>query len=190
MMDRKIIVALGDSITYGYPYTPNESWVYRVAGRCGQQIINQGICGDTTGDMAARFARDVLPLKPDAVILLGGANDIFSCLDLGTMTENMAGMVYQAEQQGILPILGLPTPCDFDEKNQLSEFRLWIIEFACEQSLPVIDFYTHLLSDKGKFVDGLAVDGIHPSLQGYKRMAEIAAPVLDSLVLRKQETQD
>lgn len=186
MMGPKVIVALGDSITYGYPYTPNESWVQQVASRCGQQIVNRGVCGDTTGGMAARFTSDVLRIKPKSVILLGGANDIFSYIQLAIMRENMADMVQLAEQQGILPILGLPTPCDFDEKGQLSQFRQWLAEFASTKSLPVIDFYTPLLSCNGKFADGLAIDGIHPSLQGYERMADIAVAVLDNLTLGKQ----
>ncbi len=190
MMEPKVIVALGDSITYGYPYTPKESWVYLLAGRCGQQLINQGVCGDTTGGMAARFTRDVLRIKPDAVILLGGANDILSYLELEMMKQNMTDMVCRAEQQEILPILGLPTPCNFAEENQLNEFRLWLVEFAYAKSRPVIDFYTPLRGCKGKFAAGLAVDGIHPSIKGYQRMAESAVTVLDNLGLLSRKAQD
>ena len=182
-MDFPQIVALGDSITYGFPYTPMESWVHLAAAQCGLNISNQGMCGGTTGGMAARFNRDVLALKPQAVILLGGANDVFSYIELAAMQENMADMVSMAEQQGILPILGLPTPCDYDEEIQLAEFRCWLKKFAQTKTLPVIDFYTPLLGKKGKFDAGMAVDGIHPTIKGYECMAEAAVIILENLAI-------
>lgn len=64
-------VALGDSITYGYPFTPQESWVEILRQRTGWKVINAGISGDTLGDMAGRLNRDVLVHNPQVVMLLG-----------------------------------------------------------------------------------------------------------------------
>ena len=38
-----VIVALGDSLTYGYPYSPGSSWVGLAAKELGITIYNRGI---------------------------------------------------------------------------------------------------------------------------------------------------
>ncbi len=70
-----VTVALGDSLTYGYPYSPGSSWVSLAAKKLGITIYNRGINGDTSLDMLARLEPDVLSLHPDIVIILAGSND-------------------------------------------------------------------------------------------------------------------
>jgi len=51
------IVAMGDSITQGYPFTNQESWVEYLAQELKFQVLNQGICGDFTSGMCPAFPR-------------------------------------------------------------------------------------------------------------------------------------
>src|SRR5271157_3199088 len=64
------VVFMGDSITDGWgrnvkvPFFP------------GKPYINRGISGQTTAQMLLRFYPDVVALKPQAVLILAGTNDI------------------------------------------------------------------------------------------------------------------
>ena len=71
MTGRKAIVCLGDSITYGFPFGPEASWVELSAKALGLNMINMGANGDTTRAMRRRFKRDVTGLDPAYVIIMG-----------------------------------------------------------------------------------------------------------------------
>jgi lysophospholipase L1-like esterase len=42
----------------------------------GFQVVNRGISGETTAQMAPRFERDVIALKPQTVVIEAGINDL------------------------------------------------------------------------------------------------------------------
>ena len=42
----------------------------------GAQVVNRGISGETTAQMALRFERDVIALKPQIVVIQAGINDL------------------------------------------------------------------------------------------------------------------
>ena len=71
------LICIGDSLTFGYGVRPSQRWTRLCAQETGWEIVNEGISGDTTGGMLARFSADVLPERPDAVLMMGGANDRF-----------------------------------------------------------------------------------------------------------------
>lgn len=58
------IACIGDSITYGFPYNPEQSWVYLASKSTKLNLLNIGVNGDTTGKMAYRFSNDVLNINP------------------------------------------------------------------------------------------------------------------------------
>lgn len=176
------IVALGDSITYGFPYTPQNSWVHLLAEKLGVEMINRGICGDTTGGMAARFRRDVLRDQPSAVILLGGANDILNYLTVESVMDHLKDLIHMSTAAGIKPIAALPTPCDYaEEGKELAILREQIRRLTIDESLLLIDFFQPLAASNGNFQRGLSIDGIHPSREGYRVMALAAAKTLQPL---------
>lgn len=74
----KKIVALGDSLTYGYMISPGSKWV-DIINRSQNEfnILNRGINGDTVRNMSRRLASDVVAYKPDSALIWGGANDFY-----------------------------------------------------------------------------------------------------------------
>jgi len=79
----------------------------------GQPYINRGISGQTTPQMLVRMYPDVIDLKPAAVIVLAGTNDIAH--NTGPMTaemieENIMAMTELAQHHGIKVILCSVTP--------------------------------------------------------------------------------
>ncbi len=176
------IVAVGDSLTYGYPYPPDYSWV-RIAGdRLGMRIVNKGVCGETTGDMLRRFAVDVAALGPDYVIISGGSNDAFLGLTAAEVAGNVAAMADAARSGGIKAIIGLPSPVDYPEESLLAEYRRRLRSFAAENALPVLDFHAALVDPAGGLRRGLHTDGVHPNEDGYGLMAAAAVAALEEIL--------
>ncbi len=176
----QLITAIGDSITEGFPFRREDSWVELAARELGIDIVNRGVCGDLTRDMLRRFPQDVLGLNPTHVIIMGGTNDAFARLPLSTVSANYQAMVELSCKNNILPIFGLPVPSIFPEdEGFLSDYREWLEEYAQAEDIPVIDFYSPFnrafRTGKGRELLG---DGVHPSLAGYRLMAKTAFQVL------------
>ncbi len=166
--------ALGDSITYGFPFSTSMSWVAVVEEREGVTIINCGMCGDITANMVYRFDYDVLPHRPDYLIILGGANDAYSGIAAEKVAGNIEKICSKSRMENIEPVIGLPTPvAEYYIERVLKSYRSLMKAIARDNGYRVIDFYSALLDPAtGGPAAGLTVDGVHPSIEGYERMAE------------------
>jgi lysophospholipase L1-like esterase len=97
--DPKRVVFMGDSITdfWGLAeYFP------------GKPYVNRGIGGQTTPQMVVRMYPDVIDLKPAAVIILAGTNDIARNTGISTaemVQQNIMAMTMMAQQAGIKVVL-------------------------------------------------------------------------------------
>lgn len=181
------IVAIGDSITYGYPYAPALSWFNLAAERFRLEYVNQGINGDTTDGMLSRFDRDVLRHKPSHVIIMGGSNDAYGGSDTSQVADNIQTMAQLALQSGATPVIGLPIPCnDSYEESLLGQYREQMRHYADCSGIAYIDFHKAMVDASGvRIKDGLHCDGIHPSKAGYRVMAGVAAEILARLLDRR-----
>ena len=88
------VVLMGDSIT--------ESWSDAGVGGFfpGRPYVNRGISGQTTAQMLVRFRPDVIALKPEAVVILAGTNDIAGntgVTPLPAVEDNLASMAELAD---------------------------------------------------------------------------------------------
>jgi acyl-CoA thioesterase-1 len=190
-----IIVALGDSLTYGYPYSPGSSWVSLAAEELALTIHNRGVNGETSLEMQARLESDVLALKPDAVIILAGSNDALGLREVITWDRTRQALQAMARRikadRGEV-IFVLPPPVD----EPLAEARLkiqrkWLQEEAALKDLRLLDFYTPLLAESGFGIKPeLTVDGLHPNKNGYKVLAQAAVAGLRRLKLGGLMTQN
>lgn len=176
----KKIVAIGDSLTYGFPYWPKLSWVQLVGKELGISIINKGINGNTTGQMRARFEEAVCRQHPSHVIIMGGTNDACGRLEAEEVEGNIRSMVEISLEQGIVPILGLPIPCNYPEDEQMLRlYRADMRDIAFNYNLSVIDFFTAFLKSESNQADiSLYADVLHPNERGYQVMAANAVKVL------------
>jgi O-acetyl-ADP-ribose deacetylase (regulator of RNase III) len=191
MTGRDTIVCLGDSITYGFPFGPDASWVGLSAKALGINLINKGANGDTTRGMSMRFNRDVTSFNPAYVIIMGGANDAFMGYSLEKFQRNITDMAAEAANNGICPVIGLPAPINLggfvtDEVGiascELECFRNWAEEFAADEELPVLDFYTPLLDPESGGADpAYFCDEAHPSKNGYIALGRASELVLSKL---------
>src|SRR5258708_9662423 len=101
------VVFMGDSITDGWQQ-PRYGGFFP-----GKPYVDRGISGQTTPQMLVRFRPDVSDLKPKAVVILAGTNDIAE--NTGPMTDeaierNLESMADLAKAHGIKVILSSITP--------------------------------------------------------------------------------
>jgi lysophospholipase L1-like esterase len=180
------IICLGDSLTYGFGVRRGEDWVSLSASATGQNLINKGVCGDTTGGMLARLDTDVLSQKPGAVILMGGSNDILTSGTDAYARSNMAAMIQQSSTVGVSVLVGIPIPSDPESVragwNELADFaqanrifRLyaqWLRKYCGIFSTPVVDF-AGLFEVPDGVRKELYLDGLHPNIAGHTAMANL-----------------
>ncbi|MDD4237303.1 MAG: macro domain-containing protein [Desulfotomaculaceae bacterium] len=187
---RDQVVCLGDSITYGYPYGPESSWVAFSSKLVGLSLVNEGMNGDSSRGMLERLQYDVLQTTPAYVIILGGANDVLLGSNLEELQYNIKVMAAKAFEAGICPVLGMPPPAllsgGFVPASLAGKLAVamenigcWIRAFAEQEQLPVLDFYTPMLDPQtGKANLHYYTDGAHPNQKGYRELARAATQVL------------
>jgi acyl-CoA thioesterase-1 len=168
------IVCLGDSITWGFPWGPKESWVKMLADSIDGEVINQGINGNSTSDMLMRFKSSVLKYNPTHVIIMGGINDVISGESFDRICWNINQMAEKAIENKIEVILGIPTAVDDPHwERLLVRIRKWMIELCQQKGLKYIDFSRAFYDDQGNIKTELLLpDGGHPDRAGYKALFE------------------
>lgn len=183
--DPKRVVFYGDSITDGWrlaEYFPNKPYV------------NRGIGGQTTSQMLVRLFPDVIDLKPGAMILLAGTNDIArntGPVTLKMIAENVQAMTELAQLHGIKVILCALLPIsDYTQANRtiarppadILKLNAWLKEYAAKVKAGFVDYHKALLDEKGFLKDGFARDGLHPNDKGYQVMAPLAQQAIDQML--------
>jgi len=169
------VVCIGDSLTFGYPFDPDESWVSRGAIDVPDApvLINRGVNGDTSLKILRRFRRDVLRFDPAAVILTVGTNDACMEIDEDVFMDRIAQCCEIAMEAGIECVIGLPIPAlDGLIEDNLSVLRQALKHYCEAQGLKMIDFYTPFMTHGTDRMYELFVDGVHPSDLGYQIMSD------------------
>ena len=151
MSKEKVLVLFGDSLT---DYFPMELFKDVEA-----QVYNRGEAGNTVPEMAARAEMDVVSLRPDLVLMQGGANDYLLPFYRGA--EVIAGQLLRTAERIL-------------EKAVNSE-----IERLCgEKEIPYVDVYRELIGEDGELPLSYTVDGVHLSREGYKQVWKVLSQVL------------
>ena len=112
------ILCLGDSLTYGFGLPRGLVWTALCAAQTGAELLGRGVNGNTTGGMLAVLPDLLVREHPDAVLLMGGTNDIAYGGDLAGARANMGAMAHLIIARGGLPLIGIcllytsPSPRD------------------------------------------------------------------------------
>ncbi len=181
------IVCLGDSLTYGFGVRRSKVWTKIAQDKLNMEIINEGVSGDTTNGMMARFHSAVYEKSPEAVLIMGGVNDLIVGADLGIVKSNIMAMAHQSIAKYIDPIIGIPTKIyaeavrddwaafsDFNRVSQeLEKYQQWIMDFCKTFNIKYIDFYSEFENIAGIEAKGLYVDGLHFNEKGNEILADI-----------------
>ena len=174
------VVFMGDSIT--------EGWFDKRPGFFTSGRIDRGIGGQTTSQMVLRMMSDVVALRPRAVHIMGGTNDIAE--NTGPMTpqmseNNIRAMADIAQRQGIKTMIASVPPAGsfswapkVETRNAIAELNRRLKRLAQDTGATWVDYHPVLDDGSGAMKAGLADDGVHPTEAGYDAMATVIEPIL------------
>ncbi|MDE3197112.1 MAG: SGNH/GDSL hydrolase family protein [Acidobacteriota bacterium] len=181
------VVFLGDSITD----------IWKLAQYFpGKPYINRGISGQTTPQMLVRMYEDVINLKPAAMILLAGTNDIARNTGPETaemIEENIMAMTELAQHHGIKVILCSVMPVADYGPRKMTEGRpptdilklnAWMKEYAAKNHAIYCDYFAAMVAENGLLKEGISRDGLHPNAQGFEIMAPLAAAAIEKALTK------
>ena len=158
------ILAFGDSLTYGFGASPEESYPALLSILSAHKIINAGVNGDTSADGLRRLAPYLEDKSVSLMILCFGGNDILQKKSMSALKQNLKTMIQMAKAKNIeVLLLSVPNITLFG----LSPLGLYE-EVAEEENVPLLSsVLADILSQPS-----LKNDQIHPNASGYKKMAE------------------
>ncbi|HSU33076.1 MAG TPA: SGNH/GDSL hydrolase family protein [Bryobacteraceae bacterium] len=185
------VVFMGDSIT--------DFWG-RQRGTFfpGKPYVNRGISGQTTPQMLIRFRPDVINLQPKVVVILAGTNDIAGNTGPESLTDienNLASMAELAKANKIRVVLATVMPvCDYIKPQtgrrppaQIQALNTWIRQYAGQNGLTLLDYYSAMVDDHGMLKKDLTFDGLHPNAEGYAVMGPLAEKAISDAESRRQQ---
>ena len=181
--DRPRIVAFGDSLTAGLGVAQEEAYPARLQRRLDERglryrFINAGVSGDTTAG-GLRRVDWVLKSRPEFVILELGGNDGLRGLNLQQTKANLAEIVQRCQAASVKVILaGMKLPPNYGA-DYIKGFEAIYPALAKQYRLTLIPF----------FLEGVAgstslnqADGIHPTSEGYRIIADKVLKTLAPLL--------
>lgn len=196
------IVALGDSLIYGFGDPEGGGWVERLRrawmlpDSAGHVLYNLGVRGDRTNQVAQRLEvefrhrGELRNRVPDLIILSVGVNDS-ACVgrlngknytDFERFEAEIAALLNLAIQLcpvmfvGMVPVDEAKMPfLDCLHYNHADQYRYKeATRIACEErSIPYLDIFQTWMARGTTWVNQrLSDDGLHPNTLGYQTLLE------------------
>jgi len=143
--------------------------------------VDRGISGQISAQLLIRFRQDVINLKPRAVIILAGSNDLAGSrghVNNETILNNVKSMAELARKNHIkvilckyLPIYEYPwNKALKGAADQIISLNNAIVAYANENNFTILDYFTPLVDSRNGQKAEFTTDGVHPNLAGYKIM--------------------
>jgi acyl-CoA thioesterase-1 len=164
-----VIVAFGDSLTYGTGAAENESYPAVLAQLSGRTVVRSGNPGEITAQALQRLPTVLDEHRPKLVIVCLGGNDMLRKLGEAEIVSNLRAIVRKTQASGAAVVLiGVPRPA------LLTSAPRFYGEIAAEFGVP----YEGAVVTSVLFKPDLKSDPIHPNAAGYRKIAEAIAALL------------
>jgi lysophospholipase L1-like esterase len=166
------IVMLGDSLTEAGPWTDLTGCL---------AIANRGIGGDTTTRVLDRLD-EVLALRPRAIFLMIGVNDVSLGHPLETTLANLRMILDRLTGAGVQVFVSyvLPVTARYGKKRVNAEvpaLNAALAKLIAERpGVTAIDARPLLRGADGTLREEFAYDGIHLTPKGYAVLRDLIAP--------------
>jgi lysophospholipase L1-like esterase len=182
------VVFMGNSIT--------DAWIVHFPEYFSDNAyIDRGISGQTTPQMLVRFRADVIKLKPAAVTILAGTNDIAGNTGPSTLemiADNIFSMAELAKANGIkvilcsvLPVYDYPWKPGLEPAEKIVKLNQMIKAYADEHEIVYLDYYSSMVDERKGLKKEYSEDGVHPNKAGYLVMMELCSQAIDKVLLDK-----
>ncbi|MEJ2686803.1 MAG: arylesterase [Gammaproteobacteria bacterium] len=159
-----VIVAFGDSLTYGTGAARRYSYPAELARLTGRKVVNAGVPGELSGAGAGRLPAVLARYHPDLLVLCHGGNDLLRHHSPDTLAANLAVMLDTAHHQKVpVILLGVPQPALFGLHAAPVYERL-----AERFHVP---YYGRILA-KLESHSQWKSDRVHPNARGYRLLAD------------------
>lgn len=161
------VLALGDSLTFGYGANPDESYPAQLQKLTGWNIVNGGVSGDTSAQALSRLPA-LLARKPKLVIVGIGGNDFLRKVPEEQTRANIAKIIETVQKENIPAVLvGVPHITLGALFGHLSDHPLYE-DLSEAYGIPLFGgAWAEILGD-----NDLKSDQIHANGKGYRRFAE------------------
>jgi len=180
--ERLSIVALGDSLTYGWMVRKGyldffKEMIQKRYPRCDCVIHNRGIPGDTAEGGLDRVRHDVIDEDPDLVFIQFGLNDAFSGVSPARFEHALRTMVREIRagtEAEILIVTSVPVVFDGMDSHVDEIYRRCRMVAEQEQTAlsEVHRFWQKRIDEGVPFQRLVQFDQVHPTTEGYRYMAE------------------
>jgi len=165
-------------------------------------VCISGICGELTGEMVMRFARDVLNHQPGYVPILGGTNDLGWNASPSEIMANLIKMYEQTLAMGAVPIPVTVPSIRVEDVSGSQEGQEWVAEhltrrsqmnklireYASSKCLAFVDLFAATADPgSGQLAAIYSNDGIHLTTAGYRLFAEQVAHILKPLFAQNKQ---
>jgi lysophospholipase L1-like esterase len=199
------IVALGDSTTAGTPgfkspveAPPNGTgnvesqyayWLTKT--HADWRVLNRGVNGERSDQIRARFQHHVVDARPDVVVIVAGVNDVYQGRSAASVQRELEAMYAAARAAKIIVVAGSIIPYNTagaDENGRMRTINEWIRAHAAGHPDAVVFCDTWAAVAQPGRPDQLvsSPDGLHPSPQGYKLMADALEPAIRAALAKAQ----
>jgi acyl-CoA thioesterase-1 len=164
-----VILAFGDSLTYGNGVPPNQSYPAVLAELTGRKVVRSGVPGEVSKDGLKRLDKVLADVKPGLVILCHGGNDVLRRMNPTQTEANLKEMIRRIRAHGAqVALLAVPKIGLFPEAWDYYE------RIGDEMQVPVeYDILSDLESDAT-----MKSDRVHFNSAGYRKLAEATRAML------------
>lgn len=182
---KQIVLFYGNSLTAGYGIDPSQAFPALVgqkieAAKLNYSVVNAGLSGETTAGGKSRISW--VMRQPVAVFVLElGGNDGLRGLPLTATRQNLQAImdtVRRKSPQATIVLAGMQIPPNLGT-TYTREFRGLFKELADKNKAILIPF---LLEGVGGVAKLNQPDGIHPTPEGHKIVANTVWEVLRSVL--------
>lgn len=178
------IVVLGDSLAAGLGLAADEAFpavVERMLRDRGHAVtvVNAGVSGDTSAGGLARLDW-VLGQRTDVLVVELGGNDALRGQNLEATETNLRDIVRRGRAVGArVLLLGMDVPSNYGP-DYGGRFSALYERIAEDEGIALIPGFVR---EVGSDPELLQADGLHPTAEGQRRLAETLLPHLEALVL-------
>lgn len=141
------------------------------------EVRNCGIYGQRTDEIMTRL--DECARGADVLVVQGGINDVAQGRAVEAAAENLRAMVRRGKELGLRVVIVDVLPWNNgwpDAAPKIRELNELIGEIARDEDVQLLPFHDTLEDPErpGRMREEWTSDGDHPSVDGYRRLGELA----------------